>query len=62
MDWSNPLTESSAGLGDGLHVGGGEWGMKRGKSQDDSARVIVFPFHFAPLLSITISGKVRMGL
>lgn len=28
MHWSNPLAGGSAGLGDGLLVGGGEWGMK----------------------------------
>lgn len=33
-----------------------------GKSQDDDTQAIYFPFHLAPLLSIIISGKIRMSL
>jgi len=43
VDWSNPLAEGSAGLGDELHVGGREWGMMAGKGQDDT-QAIFFPF------------------
>lgn len=57
MDWNNPLAE--AGLDDGWRVEGGEWG--RGGKTRMIPRPFFQPFALPLFLSISISGKIRMG-
>ena len=64
MDWSSTLEEDSAGVGSRLHPESGEWGEVRGKDQDEPQVIsLLHLFSFAlPFSSVTIAGKMRVGL